>query len=171
MVTGPVVTQRYVTRLDQNALHKVSDGGRIWHRMGDVGYLDDQDRFWFCGRKAHRVVTDTETLFTIPCESILNTHPSVFRSALVGVEREGSVRPVLVVEPTAEHRGMGAEANELLVAELKELAQQDPKTRSIAVVLIYPERLPVDIRHNSKIFREQLAVWASEVGSEQDKGS
>jgi hypothetical protein len=27
--------------------------------------------------------------------------------------------------------------------------------------LIYPGRLPTDIRHNSKIFREQLAPWAA----------
>ena len=42
-------------------------------------------RIWFCGRKSHRVVLPDETLFTIPCEAIFNTHPEVARSALVGV--------------------------------------------------------------------------------------
>ncbi len=83
MVCGPMVTERYVVRSDQNAMHKVADGDRIWHRMGDVGYLDDQDRFWFCGRKSHRVTMSDRTLFAIPCEAIFNAHPTVYRSALV----------------------------------------------------------------------------------------
>jgi hypothetical protein len=32
-------------------------------------------------------------------------------------------------------------------------------TKSIETVL-YPREFPVDIRHNSKIFREKLTVWA-----------
>ena len=34
-----------------------TDRGGFWHRMGDVGYLDEQGRIWFCGRKSHRVQT------------------------------------------------------------------------------------------------------------------
>ena len=56
-------------------MHKVRRWRPVWHRMGDVGYLDDRDRFWFCGRKAHRVTTDKRTLFTVPCEAIFNATP------------------------------------------------------------------------------------------------
>jgi acyl-CoA synthetase (AMP-forming)/AMP-acid ligase II len=104
MVTGNVVTQRYVTRVDQNALHKVHDGDRIWHRMGDVGYLDEQGRFWCCGRKSHRVLTARGPMFTEPCEAIFNTHPHVHRSALVGVGEAGKQQPVMIAEPWPEHR-------------------------------------------------------------------
>ncbi|MCL2624924.1 MAG: fatty acid CoA ligase family protein, partial [Planctomycetaceae bacterium] len=84
-VTGPQVTQRYVTRVEANAYAKMTDAqGRIWHRMGDVGRLDTSERFWFCGRKAHRVETATGPMFTDPCEAIFNGHPDVYRSALVG---------------------------------------------------------------------------------------
>ena len=64
---------------------KIADDGGPWHRMGDVGYLDSQDRFWFCGRMAHRVTTPVGALFTIPCEAVFNLHPKVRRTALVGV--------------------------------------------------------------------------------------
>jgi olefin beta-lactone synthetase len=40
--------------------------------MGDVGYLDEHDRIWFCGRKAERVQTANGTLLTVPCEAIFN---------------------------------------------------------------------------------------------------
>jgi acyl-coenzyme A synthetase/AMP-(fatty) acid ligase len=32
-----------------------SDGDNTWHRMGDVGYIDDKGKLWFCGRKSHVV--------------------------------------------------------------------------------------------------------------------
>jgi olefin beta-lactone synthetase len=162
MVTGEVVTRRYLTRLDQNALHKVQDGDRIWHRMGDVGYLDAENRFWCCGRKSHRVVTAAKTLFTEPCEAIINTHTHVHRSALVGVGRPGEQVPVMVVEPWPEHRPNDLAALKRLTMELMQIAKASPVTELVAHILIYPKRLPTDIRHNSKIFREQLAPWAAQ---------
>lgn len=160
MVRGPVVTTEYVTRRESNALHKVRDGQTIWHRMGDVGYLDEQDRFWFCGRKAHRVRTGSETLFTIPSEAIVNQHPAVYRSALVGVGPSDRQRPVVVVETWPEHRPRGRQDQDRLLHELRERAASHALTRSLRTFLWHPS-LPVDIRHNSKIFREKLAVWAS----------
>ncbi|QDT04395.1 Long-chain-fatty-acid--CoA ligase [Rubripirellula lacrimiformis] len=157
MVSGPMVTTQYVVRQDQNALHKVADGDRIWHRMGDVGYLDGRDRFWFCGRKAHRVTMEKRTLFTIQCEAIFNAHPRVYRSALVGRGQRPHQTPVVFVELFADAQPKNdADRNELL-SELKELAARNPLTRRIEEVVIRQEPLPVDIRHNSKIFRERLA--------------
>lgn len=161
MVAGDVVTTRYLTRTDQNAFHKVHDGDRIWHRMGDVGYLDQDDRFWFCGRKSHRVRTATGILFTEPCEAIFNTHPHIYRSALLGVGSPGDQIAVIVVEPWLEHRPRDSTALHQLLTELKELARRHKLTWSIDHILVHPGRLPTDIRHNSKIFREQLAPWAA----------
>ena len=161
MVAGPVVTRRYATRDDQNALHKVTDGDIVWHRMGDVGYLDAAERFWFCGRKSHRVQTASGTLFTVPCEAIFNGHQDVFRSALVGVGDAPRQRPVLVVEPNAPVRPRDDRDRQRLCEELRALAARHDHTRSIEDIRVYPGKLPTDIRHNSKIFREQLAIWAA----------
>ena len=101
IVQGPVVTSEYVTRVDANPLSKIPDGEGFWHRMGDCGYLDDRQRFWFCGRKSHRVVTQERTMFTVPCEAIASAHPDVYRSALVGVDSQGERVPVMIVEAWA----------------------------------------------------------------------
>ena len=161
IVRGPVVTRRYVTGTEANPLHKIHDGDSIWHRIGDAGYLDDQDRFWFCGRKAHRVRTVSGTMFTIPCEAIINTHEHIYRSALVGIGEPSKQRPVIIVETWPEHRPNSKSARQKLVAEVREIAQAHPLTSSIDTFLIHPS-LPVDIRHNAKIFREKLAVWAAQ---------
>ncbi len=160
IVSGPVVTDQYVTRTDANALHKVADGEGFWHRMGDVGYLDDRGRFWFCGRKNHRVRTADGTLFTIPCEAIFNQHPHAFRSALVGVGPPGNQTPVIIVEPEPGHFPRGRAATTRLIDELRNLGRANPLTAGIDHFLLR-KQLPVDIRHNAKIFREQLAVWAA----------
>lgn len=159
MVRGDVVTREYVTRTAANALHKVADGDGFWHRMGDVGWLDEEDRFWFCGRKSHRIRTKTGTHFTIPCEAIANGHPHVYRSALVGVGPSDDRTPAIVIEPWPEHRPRTIAAAEELIAGVGERLTANPLTRCVRYVLIKHE-LPVDIRHNSKIFRERLAVWA-----------
>ncbi|MEQ8785195.1 MAG: fatty acid CoA ligase family protein [Pirellulaceae bacterium] len=161
IVRGRVVTSEYVTRTEANALHKIHDGDTFWHRIGDLGYLDESDRFWFCGRKAHRVVTDGGTMYTIPCEAIINGHPRVYRSALVGVGAAPRQRPVIVAEPWPEQRAKSADDEATLIAELRQLAKSHANTKSIDDVLLH-DSLPVDIRHNAKIFREKLAVWAEE---------
>ena len=159
VVRGPQVTRSYFNRAASTELAKIAaDGATFYHRMGDLGYRDEQGRIWFCGRKAHRVITPGETLFTIPCEAVFNTHAEVFRTALVGVGAPGQQRPVLCVEL---EKGIAADAQERIRAELLELAAQHAHTGHITDILFHPD-FPVDIRHNAKIFREKLAVWAQE---------
>ena len=159
-VFGPVVSQEYFHRPDLSALAKIPDHqrGRCWHRMGDVGYFDERGRLWFCGRKSQRVVTPKRTCFTDPVEGVFNAHPAVFRTALVGVDRGGATEPVLCVEleKTAKPRAAAEVTRELL-----ELGSRHEHTREIRTIL-YHDGFPVDIRHNSKIFREQLAAWAAQ---------
>jgi olefin beta-lactone synthetase len=156
-VCGPVVTAEYFGRPQATALAKMRDAtGRLWHRMGDVGYKDDRGRLWFCGRKSHRVVTPEGALFTIPCEAVFNKVRGVFRTALVGVQRGGVTYPVICYEldPDGENRPESE-----VVRDLRAAGQKYPHTRQIEVFLEYPRSFPVDIRHNAKIFREKLARW------------
>ena len=160
IVRGPQVTRCYVTRLEANALGKIDDGPNVWHRMGDVGYLDADDRFWFCGRMAHRVLTPWGPMYTVPCEAIFNRHEEIYRSALVGIGSPGHQRPVIVLEPHGGRVPRTAGARERLLEEIRRLGQTSPLTQRIEDFLFHPA-FPVDIRHNAKIFREKLAVWAA----------
>ena len=157
VVRGPVVTREYFAQPQATALAKIADGGTFWHRMGDVGYLDSHGRLWFCGRKSQRVETMDGPLFTDQIEPVFNTHPQVFRSALVGVGPRPRQRPVLVVE-LAE----GARWSPALRQELLALGATVATTRGVQTILAYPGPLPVDVRHNTKLNREALAVWASQ---------
>ncbi|MEV6392923.1 fatty acid CoA ligase family protein [Nocardia xishanensis] len=153
VVSGPNVSTRYYWPDEANHQGKIVDGDRIWHRTGDLAWIDDQGRIWFCGRKSQRVVTADGPMFTVQLEQIFNTVPGVARTALVGVGPKGAQRPVLCVELKP---GMDRTAAEM---KLRTRATEYELTKQITDVLIHP-KFPVDIRHNAKIGREQLAVWA-----------
>lgn len=158
IVRGDVVTRAYENNPEETELSKIVDGDGFWHRMGDVGYLDDAYRLWFCGRRAHRVVTEDKTLYSVPCEAIINEHPDVCRSALVGIRNGKDCHetiPVIIVEPKKD-RTINSKK---LLAGIKKIAGQSELTREIKHFLIH-DNFPVDIRHNAKIFREKLALWA-----------
>ncbi len=164
IVAGRVVTRAYLNRKEATAKAKIEDPRGtetgFWHRMGDVGYLDDQDRFWFCGRMAHRVLTAAGPMYTVPCEAIFNRHPSIYRSALVGVGPAGGQRPVIILEPEPGQMPTTDADREKLFDQIRELGRASEKTAHINSFLLH-KSLPVDIRHNAKIFREKLAVWAA----------
>jgi acyl-CoA synthetase (AMP-forming)/AMP-acid ligase II len=154
------VTREYFQMEAANLHSKIPDGVDVWHRMGDVGYLDESGRLWFCGRKSHRVHTKEGYLFTILCEAIFNRHPEVKRSALVGVGPQSEQEPVIIVELNDPGLEKNPGERSRLLAELVELGALHPVTQPIRKILIHPS-FPVDIRHNAKINREQLAAWAA----------
>ena len=162
IVQAPSTTREYFRRPDATAQAKIADDeGRFWHRMGDVGWRGDDGRLWFCGRKAHIVETARGRMFSIPCEAIFNEHPRAFRSALVGVGERGQQRPVIIVEPEQSEFPTDAAARKQFTEELLELGRANVLTESIDTVL-FRDALPVDIRHNVKIFREKLVPWAED---------
>jgi len=162
-VAGPTATDAYFNRDAATRAAKIRemlpDGSvRIVHRMGDLGYYDGEGRLWFCGRKSQRVVTANTTLCTEQIEPVFNAHPDVRRTALVGVGASGAQRPVLCVEL---REGVAAMEWERIELKLRHMGEGHVHTAQVQTFLHYPKPFPVDIRHNAKISREKLAVWAA----------
>ncbi len=169
LVQGPSTTREYFRRPEATRLAKIADGENFWHRMGDVGYLDDGGRLWFCGRRAHVVEAAHGRMYTEQCEPLFNEHPRVYRTALVGVPSQSpsantatgatAQRPVIVVEPEAGRMPRTSSDREAFLEELRALARTNSVTAAINTFLFHSS-LPVDTRHNVKIDREALAAWA-----------
>jgi acyl-CoA synthetase (AMP-forming)/AMP-acid ligase II len=155
VVRSPTVTSGYFRRDQQTALAKISGpNGEVAHRMGDVGFFDDAGRLWYCGRKSHRVVLPETTLFTEQVEGIFNAATGL-RTALVSIQRDGAVVPVICLEWDGVKPRLDGDSL------LQDVARKHPLVKPVRRVLNHIGRFPVDIRHNAKIFREQLAVWAA----------
>ncbi|GAB2706771.1 fatty acid CoA ligase family protein [Nocardia thraciensis] len=153
VVSGPNVSTHYFWPESANATGKIADDDVVWHRTGDLAWIDEQDRIWFCGRKSQRLVTPDGPLFTVQVEQVFNTIAGVARTALVGVGPRGAQRPVLCVElePGADR--------EAVDTELRSRRSEFDVAAPVTEFLFHPG-FPVDIRHNAKIGREKLAVWA-----------
>jgi acyl-CoA synthetase (AMP-forming)/AMP-acid ligase II len=168
-VRGPSATDAYFRRPEATVLAKIReqvDGTEhIVHRMGDLGWFDGEGRLWFCGRKSQRVLTELGGLYTEQVEPVFNTHPRVRRTALVGVGERGHQVPVLCVELEKDVR---KEEQGRILFELEHIGNGHAHTGRISIFLVHP-RFPVDIRHNAKIGREQLAEWAARELAKQQR--
>ncbi len=150
-VQSLATTRAYLHREEADRLSKIKFGDEIIHRMGDVGYFDEEGRLWYCGRKSHRVVTKDGVMFTEQIENIFNAHPRVKRTALVEENR----KPVLWVEL---ERRAGSNKDKI-IGELREMAKSHRQASQIETFL-FMKRFPTDARHNSKIIREELKALA-----------
>lgn len=113
----------------------------VWHRTGDVGWLDDRGRLWLLGRRQGVIQDDRGLCFPFAVSCALQHHPAIAACTTVGV---GEQR-VLVVEAV---RGVTPPT----VAEVRALVPWAQVDRVIVV-----KRLPMDRRHNAKV--DYPALW------------
>jgi acyl-CoA synthetase (AMP-forming)/AMP-acid ligase II len=148
-VTGPWLSAGYDQHWARNRDARVLHNGAEWHRTGDVGHLDNG--LFIEGRIAHIINTGDTVLTPVPLEqSIEEVLPGV-TAAVVGVPA-GANQAIVVVLSDGETTGAADVAIE-------------KKVRDIApdlVAVLFKKKLPVDRRHNSKIDRIALGIWAAE---------
>ncbi|MEE8601139.1 AMP-binding protein [Euzebya tangerina] len=65
-----------------------SDGHRGAWQIGDLGYLDDDGYLYVTGRRDEMVISGGENIYPSEVEGMLDTHPDVIESAVIGVDDE-----------------------------------------------------------------------------------
>ena len=162
VVYGPSTTQGYFKRPQGNQLSKIQGAPphvpplpyqTLSHRMGDLGYIDEQGYVWLCGRKSHRVEWQERTYFPLCVEGIFNHCPFIQRSAL-SYNQQGPVLWVILDPQSTQGQEWSSIEKELL-----NWANTSPITEGITQFYTL-KSFPVDTRHNAKIKREILTQWA-----------
>ena len=153
IVQGASVTRGYDYLPEADADSKIVDGAELWHRMGDMGWLDDSERLWFCGRKIERVMTEVGAMYTDCCEAVFNAHPRVYRSALIDLCQG---RPAIVIEPEKSAFPESPDERMSFIKSLRVLGRKSKQTVAIKD-FFFEANFPVDVRHNAKIHRLSLA--------------
>ncbi len=154
VVKGPVATPYYYEMPDKTREAKIYDNGGFWHRMGDMGRLDDKGRLWFYGRKSHRFMANDKERFSVPCEAIFNKHPLLKKSALIKYNEQAAI----VIE---RNKNIKNSDEKKIVSELNQLAKEHEHTKDIHR-FFFCDKFPVDVRHNIKIDRLKLSKMANE---------
>jgi acyl-CoA synthetase (AMP-forming)/AMP-acid ligase II/pimeloyl-ACP methyl ester carboxylesterase len=133
--------------------------GLNWHRTNDIGHIDDAGRVWLEGRLQHVVTTAAGPVGPGGLEALIDADAEVSRSAVIGIGPVGTQALVAVLDSEGTSLSPGLAPLEL-TARLREQARE--AGFDLAAVLVAPQ-FPTDIRHNSKIDRSRLAVWADSV--------
>ena len=154
-VTGEIVVSAPWMSLGYNRLWLTQQNARFesdgftWHRTGDVGHIDGDGNLWIEGRVVHMIHTADGSMTPVPLEVACEKISGVKRAAAVGIGDKGVQQLVMVLETDQAKEDP---APDQLAAQVREaLAGLD------VVAIWETKKLPVDIRHNSKIDRTALA--------------
>lgn len=161
IVRSPHISENYYQSPSADADNKIPGQPWPWHRIGDLGYVDDDGRLWLCGRKSHRVVVPQGTIYTLRTEPIFNALDGIHRTALIGVSYDGRTVPTICVERDRDTTLSAAQ----IEAMVMDAVGAHESTRLIERVVLM-DRLPVDQRHNAKIDRPAIATALSKAWNE-----
>ncbi len=131
VVSGEHVLKGYLDGSgdSENKLHV---DGTVWHRTGDLGWLDNTGRLWLMGRAASTIRDERGVVYPFAVECAARQIAGVRRAAVLTIER----RRIMVVE--AESRTSANSIREAMTwADLDEI-------RTVHAI-------PMDKRHNAKI--------------------
>jgi len=84
-IKGPNVMRGYYKQPELTAEVFDEEG---WFRTGDIGKLDDDGRLFITGRLKEMIIVGGENVFPREIEEVLNKHPSVGASGVIGVRDE-----------------------------------------------------------------------------------
>lgn len=147
VVAGPIVLERYIDAADTKATKLIDDAGRRWHRMGDLGRLDDEGRIWLHGRRGEVVARGPKlpggALYPLEVEPAAEALDFVAKAGLVGL----GPRAFLAVVPAPDVEV------QIAVSAVEAVLAAD----GLSMVEVVPVAdIPVDRRHRSRVDRDAL---------------
>ena len=149
LVSGDHVCKDYYNNPDAFIKAKIKEtSGRVWHRTGDLAYLDAQKNLWMVGRIHNVIERSGEYLFPVRPEVLLARQPQIARAAYLGMPdpRLGE-RTAVVVQAKS---GFTLEGDELprLLSEIKRVFVKNKIPMDSFYVV---SEIPMDPRHHSKV--------------------
>lgn len=150
VVTGDHVGKDYYRNPEAVKENKIkAPDGRIWHRLGDVGYLDDQQRIWLVGRVNNVVTRGPKAIYPIQAEAIAHQLPFVEKAALVGLDDpELGHRVAFVVIPHEKHPVQWIRKRHEWELRIRDHLERHGIPLD---AILFTRRLPLDPRHQTKI--------------------
>lgn len=122
-------------QLNGERIDPIVDG--IYH-TGDTAYCDESGYFWYVGRVDDMIKCSGYRIGPFEIESILNTHPAVKESAIVGAPDEirgQIVCAVIALRPSYE-------PSEYLVKELQTFVKQNTAPYKYPRKIVFVDELP-----------------------------
>ncbi len=85
-ISGPTVMVGYLNNFDETMQTlRTHDDGRVWLHTGDIGSMDEDGFVYFKQRLKRVIISSGYNIYPSYVESIINEHPAVLTSTVVGV--------------------------------------------------------------------------------------
>lgn len=152
IVSGPHVCENYYNNPEAFKSTKIKEAnGKIWHRTGDVGILDEQSRLWLVGRVHNTIVRANEYLFPVHAEILLKRLDFVRQAAFLGIEDPKLGEKACAVVSLKSEYDLKNEAKyiEEIISILKNNKIPVDEARIV-------DEIPMDPRHHSKVEYSKL---------------
>lgn len=92
-ISGPTVMMGYLNNLEETIQTlQIHEDGRTWLHTGDVGSMDKDGFVYFKQRVKRIIISNGYNLYPRYIETIINSHPDVFTSTVIGIPHPKKVQ-------------------------------------------------------------------------------
>lgn len=92
-ISGPTVMMGYLNNLEETIQTlQIHEDGRTWLHTGDVGSMDKDGFVYFKQRVKRIIISNGYNLYPNYIETIINSHPDVFTSTVIGIPHPKKVQ-------------------------------------------------------------------------------
>lgn len=152
IVSGEHVCERYYNNEDAFIKSKIKDqDGKIWHRTGDLGFVDDNHHLWIVGRVHNAIKRKDDFFFPVRAEIIIKRAKLVKKAAFLGIPDTQLGMKTVAVFSLSEN--ITTDEKNLTINEIKRILE---KNNFIIDNIIVVDDIPMDPRHHSKVEYEIL---------------
>ena len=139
LISGPSVMMGYLDdEVETNKVLEKDKKGVIWVHTGDLGYMDKNGCLFFVQRLKRLIISSGYNVYPSHIEEILNKHPAILNSCVVGVPHPYKVQvPKAYVVLKSEYK-----ENLKLRSEIKEYCEKNLAKYMIPKEFVYRESLP-----------------------------
>lgn len=92
-ISGPTVMMGYLNNLQETIQTlQIHEDGRTWLHTGDIGSMDKDGYVFFKQRVKRIIISNGYNLYPSHIETIINSHPDVFTSTVIGIPHPKKVQ-------------------------------------------------------------------------------
>ncbi len=92
-ISGPTVMMEYINNVSETMQTlRVHKDGKLWLHTGDIGSMDDDGYVFFKQRIKRVIISNGYNLYPNYIESVINSHPDVLTSTVIGVPHPHKVQ-------------------------------------------------------------------------------
>lgn len=146
--TGDHVCREYYNNKDAFKATKILDEkNQVWHRTGDLAYIDENRNLWIVGRTNNAITRKGKYYFPVQAEVLLKRFDFTNRCAFMGMAKSDDTETVAVVELKSE-----IESSKFDFKKARTEIQNIFAKNKIPVDQIkFVNKIPMDPRHHSKV--------------------